>query len=114
MKKFFSEKKNVVMVVLIGVALLLMLISSFWSAISPLSVIMTGVACFDVAYVLFMKYVKDKNNKVEEFMQDEGKLKRGTAKFLRSEGKMNLTLLIIMFLIMGLILIYYGIKTFAM
>jgi len=111
MKKFFSEKKNIVMVSLIGAALLLILIASFWTIISPLAFVVSGAACIDVAYILFLRYVKNKNNKVEEFMQDEGKLKKGTAKFLRSEGRMNLTLLIIMFFVMGVVLIYYAIKT---
>lgn len=110
MRKFFSDKKNVVMSILIGISSLLLLISSFWDVITPLSLIVVGATSIDVAYVLFMKYVKDRHNKVEEFLQDESTVKKKTSKFLRSEGKMNLTLLIILFFVMGLALLYSAIN----
>ena len=112
LKKFFSIKRNVVMVVLIGVTILFWILSAFLSVMALLSCVMTGVLCLDIAYILFLKYVKKKNSRVDEFLQEEKDLKTKVNQFVDSESKMNLLLLIVMCVIMGLVLIYYGFKMF--
>ena len=42
MKKFFKDKKNLIFVVLLGVALIGLLISSFWEGFMPISCILFG------------------------------------------------------------------------
>lgn len=113
MRRFFSDKKNIVMVSLIGAAVLSLLISSFVSVLTPVSCILAGVACLDVAYVLFLRYAKIRKSRVDEFMQEESSLKRKTTRFIQSEGKMNNVLLIVLFAVMGVILLYYALRLFV-
>lgn len=112
MKKFFSDKKNLILVVLVAIAIVSVVIASFWEAFTPFSCIIFGVACLYVGFLLILRYVRIKNNRVDEFMTQEDSRKRKTTKFLESEGKMNNILLIALFLIMGVLLIYYSIQIF--
>lgn len=109
-EKFIKEKRNVVLLVMIGVTLLTWIISSIWPVMSSLSCIATGALCLDVAYLLFLKYQKKKNSRVNEFLQEENDLKTKAGKFVESESRMNLMLLLVMCLIMGCTLIFYGFK----
>ena len=111
-KKFIKEKRNVVLLVMIGVALFTWLVTAIFPIMSSLSCIATGVLSLDIAYLLFLKYQKKKNSRVEEFLQDEKDLKTRAGEFVESESKMNLMLLLVMCLVMGCTLIYYGFKMF--
>lgn len=111
-KKFLSVKRNVVMLVLLGVTVITWIIASIWPVMSSLSCIATGAFCLDVAYLLFLKYNKKRNSRVKEFMQEEKDLKTKAGEFVESESKMNLMLLLVMCLVMGCALIFYGFKMF--
>lgn len=111
-KKFIKEKRNVVLLVMIGIALFTWLVTAIFPIMSSLSCIATGVLSLDIAYLLFLKYQKKKNSRVEEFLQDEKDLKTKAGEFVDSESKMNLMLLLVMCIVMGCALIYYGFKMF--
>jgi len=111
-KKFIKEKRNVVLLIIIGVTVLTWIISSIWPIMSAFSCMVTGVLCLDVAYLLFLKYQKKRNSRVDEFLQEEKDLKTKAGQFVESESKMNLMLLLVMCIIMGCSLIYYGFRVF--
>ncbi len=112
MKKFFSDKKNLILVVLVAISVVGIVIASFWEVFTPFSCILFGVTCLYVGFLLILRYVRIKNKKIDEFMTQEDSRKRKTSKFLESEGKMNNILLITLFLFMGVLLIYYSIQIF--
>lgn len=111
-REFFKDKKNIVFVVLSGIALVSIIISAFWEFFTAISCILFGIVCLDVAYLLVLRYFKIKKKRTEEFMQNENAIKRKTTKFLESEGKVNNLLLIALFAMMGGILIFYGLNMF--
>lgn len=109
-EKFFKDKKNLILVIILGVAVVSLTISSFWDAFMPFSCMVFGLLCIYVSYLLLLKYVKLKSRHLDEFVTEDEKFKKKKTKFLESENKVNLMLLTGLFFVMGLILIYYGIN----
>ena len=112
LRKFFKDKKNIVFVSLVGATLISVIIATFVEFFVSISCIIFGIVCFDVAYLLLLRYFKIRKNKKEEFMTDDSAIKRRTTKFLESEGKVNNLLLIVLFVMMGGILILYALNMF--
>ena len=113
MKKFFSDKKNLIFVIVLAVALIVLGVSTLVEALIPFACILCGVVCFYVSYFFFLRYLKKKRNKVNEFISEEDEFKKKKNKFLEVEGRSNLVLTTGMFVIMGLFLVYYGVKMFT-
>ena len=112
LKEFFKDKKNIILVVLVGVTLLSVIVAAFWEFFSAISCILFGLTCIYVAYMLFLRHLKLVKNKTSEFMTEESTAKRRTRRFLESENKVNSILLIVLFLIMGGMLVFYGFNLF--
>ena len=114
MKKFLKDKKNLTLVIMLGVALLSVVIAMLFEVFMPISCIIFGISCLYGAYLLFLVYRKKKRTRIDEFISEEESIKRKTTQFLQAEGKINMWLLILMFGLMGVLLIYYGLKVFTM
>lgn len=112
-EKFFKDKKNVILLVLIGLAIVSTLISSVLEVFMPISCIFFGLVCIYGAYLFFIHYIKIKNTHLDEFINDEDKFKKAKTKLSDSENKITVMLLTGLFFIMGIMLIYYGISAFA-
>ena len=112
MKEFFRNKKNLILVIMIGVSLLAILVASFLDIFVPISCIFFGITCIYGSYLMLLKYVEMRNNKISEFISDENQYRKKKTKFLESESKINMILLTGLFFIMGAILIYYAIRVF--
>ena len=108
MKKFFKDKKNLILVIAIGVAILSIILSSFIAVLTPFSYIICGLTCIYGAYMLLLKYVKIKNDKTSEFINEENPNKRRMIKFVEAEGRSNVVIFIILCAFIGGFLIYFG------
>lgn len=109
MKKFF--KNNLILIIASGVVVVSMILSSFLPAITFLSCILAGVYCIYVSYLLFKKYLNSKNSKIDEFLNEEEQKTRKRTTFLEGETRSNLILLFVLFVFVGIMLIYYGIMS---
>lgn len=114
MKKILSDKKNLVLLILLGVSLLTVIIATFVEVFMPISCIFFGISSIYGAYLMFLAYRKKRKTKLDEFVSEEETLKRRTTQFLQAESKVNLLLLVFMFAIIGVLLIYYGLKVFGL
>lgn len=114
MREFLKNKLNLTFVILLGISLVGVLISSFWDAFMPVSCILFGILSIFVGYLFLRKYLESRNKNIDEFISQEDKLKRKTSKFLESESKMNTIMLAVLFVVMGAILIYYALKVFGL
>ena len=112
MKKFLKDKKKFALVIMLGVALLSVVIATFVEAFMPISCIVFGICSIYGAFLLFLIYRKKRKTNVEEFMSEEEVLKKRTTQFLQAESKINMLLLVIMFSVIGVLLVYYGLKVF--
>lgn len=113
-RDFFNNKKNLIMAILLGVSLIAVIIAYFWSAFMPVSCILFGACSIYASYLFLLKFTAMKKNKIEEFVSEDNKLKRQTSKFLDNESKINVMFLSGVFFIMGILLIYYAIRTFTL
>ena len=114
MRNFLKNKLNLTLVILTGVSLFGLLVAYFWEGFIPVSCILFGILCIFVGCLFFKKYIEIKNRKIDEFMSQESNLKRRTSKFLEGESKINIAMLSALFFIMGIILIYYALKTIGL
>lgn len=108
--KFFKNKKNVVLITLIGVALIGLLIASFWNGFVPFSCMLFGILCIYVSYLLLLHFTNLRSRKLDEFISEEDKYKKKKTKFLDNENKISVMMLTGLSFIMGCVLIYYGIS----
>ena len=108
--KFFKDKKNLILTVFVGLTVITFLISSFWTAFTPISCMVAGLFCVYVSYLLLLRFIKLKNRNIDEFISEDEKFRKKKTKFLESENKVNAMLLTGLFFIMGIILVYYGIS----
>ena len=113
-REFFKNKKNLIMAILLGASLIGILIAYFWDPFMPVSCILFGASSIYASYIFLLKFNAMRQNKTSEFVSEENKLKRQTSKFLENESKMNVMFLCGLFFIMGILLIYYAIRTFTL
>ena len=110
MKKFFSNKYNIALVVMSAVSVLVLSFSGLVSVFVPIGLFCLGITFLYVAFLLIKKRLHDEQNKASDFINKEDVRQKRKQSFLEKEGTANLIISITGFLIFGVLLIYMGFK----
>lgn len=110
MKKFFSDKFNIVLVALASASILFLVISSWVEFFIPLDLVLFGVTCIYIGILLIRRVNRAKKNSVVDFMDDEDEGKKRRQMFFEKEGRANTFITIGCLFIIGAILIYMAIE----
>lgn len=114
MKKFFSNKFNVILIVAIGLSFLTLGLSTLVDFFLPIGLIVSGLTCLYVAFLLGKKAVDKSRGSVTDFVDQDDKIEKKKQSFLEKESRANLYISISGFLLFGVMLIYFAFSTLKM
>ncbi len=110
MKKFFSNKYNIILIVAIVLCCIFVGISTAVDALIPVSLFLIGSTCFYIAYLFVRKKIDSDRTKVSDFIDPEEKIEKKKQSFLEQESKANILISITAFALFGLVFFYIAIK----
>lgn len=110
MKKFFSNKYNVALVVMVGISVLILGLSAIIDFFVTMGLFCLGATFLYIAFLLIKKRLHDEQNKASDFINKEDVRTRKKQSFFEKESKANLIISITGFLVFGALLFYMGFK----
>lgn len=110
MKKFFSNKYNIILIIALAVSCVFVGISTVVSVLIPVALFLLGATCIYIAFLFAKKKIENDRNKVSDFIDADEKVEKKKQSFLEQESKANILITITAFAVFGVIFFYMAIK----